>query len=143
VYCSHVLEHLAYDDVATALRNTCSYLRPHGIFRLVLPDLEQLARNYLASDRPDAVHEFMEAGSLGQRTRRRGPVAFLRDWLGNSRHLWMWDAKAMAKHLTDAGFVGVRRAELGDSEDGLFRDVEDEERWKGCLGMECRRPGGG
>jgi SAM-dependent methyltransferase len=140
VYCSHVLEHLAYDDVAIALRNTFSYLRPNGIFRFVLPDLEQLARRYLASGRPDAAHEFMEAGSLGQRTRRRGAAAFLRDWLGNSRHLWMWDAKTMTKHLADAGFVGVRRADMGDSDDPLFRDVEADERWRGCLGMECRRP---
>jgi SAM-dependent methyltransferase len=142
VYCSHVLEHLAYDDVAPALRNTLSCLRPGGVFRLVLPDLEQLARSYVASESPDAAHQFMEGGSLGERTRRRGAMPFLRDWMGNSRHLWMWDFKAMAKQLAEAGFVGVRRATIGDSPDRQFRDVEDEGRWKDCLGMECRRPGG-
>lgn len=142
VYCSHVLEHLAYEDVGTALKNTLSYLHPGGRFRFVLPDLEHLARVYVAANEPDAAHQFMEAGSLGQRTRPRGPVAFLRDWLGNSRHLWMWDFKAMAKQLADAGFVDVRRATMGDSADARFRDVEDVERWRDCLGIECRRRGG-
>jgi SAM-dependent methyltransferase len=143
VYCSHVLEHLAYDDVAKALKNTLTYLRPGGRFRFVLPDLEQLARVYVASGEADAAHRFMEAGLLGQRTRRRGAAAFLRDWIGNSRHLWMWDFKAMAKQLADAGFFDIRRATMGDSADGRFRDVEDAERWRDCLGMECRRPDGG
>lgn len=142
IYCSHVLEHLAYDDVGTALRNTLSYLRPGGRFRLVLPDLEHLAQVYAASGEPDAAHQFMEGGSLGERTRRRGPVAFLRDWLGNSRHLWMWDFKAMAKQLSDVGFVDIRRATIGDSPDSRFRDVEDAERWRDCLGVECRRRSG-
>src|SRR6266487_4619922 len=37
VYCSHVLEHLAREDLAPALRNTLRILRPGGIFRLVVP----------------------------------------------------------------------------------------------------------
>jgi SAM-dependent methyltransferase len=140
VYCSHVLEHLAYNDVAAALRNTFSYLRPGGRFRLVLPDLEHLARAYLAADDADAAGRFMGESVLGQRERPRGARAFLRDWLGNSRHRWMWDYKAMAKHLAAAGFVDVRRAAVGDSADPRFADVEDPDRWRDCLGVECRRP---
>lgn len=140
IYCSHVLEHLAYDDAATALRNTLSYLRPGARFRFVLPDIEQLARTYFNSPAPDAAIQFMDASYLGQRTRGRGLRAFLRDWLGNSRHLWMWDYKAMAKQLADAGFVDIRRASFGDCADDRYRDVEDEERWRDCLGVECRRP---
>src|ERR1700761_4288792 len=47
VYCSHVLEHLALADLRTTLRNTFGYLRPGGIFRFVLPDLEWLAWSYV------------------------------------------------------------------------------------------------
>src|SRR5436190_15654568 len=41
VYCCHVLEHLAVDDLRKALRNTFTYLKPEGIFRAILPDFEQ------------------------------------------------------------------------------------------------------
>src|SRR5215467_954787 len=47
VYASHVLEHLSLADCAAALRNTFRLLRPGGIFRLVIPDLEARARKYL------------------------------------------------------------------------------------------------
>ena len=67
-------------------------------------------------------------------------MALLRTWLGNSAHLWMWDFAAMRGELQDRGFVEIRRAEYGDSAYAPFRDVEDEDRWQGCLGVECRRP---
>src|SRR5687767_6441655 len=43
VYASHVLEHLALEDMRTALRNTWKILEPGGVFRLVVPDLELMA----------------------------------------------------------------------------------------------------
>src|SRR5688500_16626607 len=40
IYCSHVLEHLALDDLQLALVNTYWHLEPGGIFRFVMPDLK-------------------------------------------------------------------------------------------------------
>src|SRR5437870_3987776 len=42
IYCCHVLEHLALEDLRSALHNTHRYLKVGGIFRLVVPDFEQL-----------------------------------------------------------------------------------------------------
>ena len=140
IYCSHVLEHLALDDFHLALRNTFHYLKPSGIFRLVLPDLEQLARTYLASDDPAAALRFMENSCLGKKQRARGLGALATIFLGNSAHLWMWDQKSMAQHLAEAGFCDVRRAAFGDAEDQRFNAVEDRSRFDGCLAMQCRKP---
>lgn len=139
VYCSHVLEHLALDDLRTSLKNVYSYLQEGGVFRLVVPDLEILARTYLTSREPDASLVFMEQACLGKRTRPRTLRAFVRDWVGNSSHLWMWDFKSMSAELSKVGFRRTRRAELGDSADPRFNDVEEGDRWKDCLGMECVR----
>ena len=49
VYCSHILEHLPLDGFRVSLLNTLKILRPGGIFRLVLPDLEYYATQYLSS----------------------------------------------------------------------------------------------
>src|SRR5258708_27736942 len=46
IFCSHVLEHLALSDFEIALRHTFSYLRQGGTFRLIVPDLGQLAHSY-------------------------------------------------------------------------------------------------
>jgi SAM-dependent methyltransferase len=138
IYCSHVLEHLALEDLRTALRHTHDYLRPGGVFRCVVPDLEHLARAYLASSAEQPAVQFMEAAGLGRRRRPRGLGGALREWLGNSHHMWMWDYESLAAELRAAGFTAVRRASFGDAEDARFRDVEDWHRWENCIGVECR-----
>lgn len=140
VYCSHTLEHLALADLRIALRNTFVHLRPGGRFRFVLPDLEQLAKDYLANTAADAALVFMKESYLGKSTRPRGIMRSLRTAFGNASHLWMWDYKSLERELVQVGFVGIRRAEIGDSGDPMFSDVEDPIRWHKCLGMECWRP---
>jgi hypothetical protein len=143
VYCSHVLEHLSLEDCRTALKHTYSYLKPRGIFRLVVPDLEYLARAYLASEKPQPALEFLESISMGRTARPRNLRGFLRDWLGNSQHLWMWDYRSFSVELSRVGFRDVRRASFGDSPDPHFAEVEERSRWDNCLGIECRKPAAG
>ena len=140
VYCSHVLEHLAVDDLRRALRNTLRMLRPGGAFRLVVPDLRAMAEAYLGSREPSAGFGFVDGLGMGRLSRRSGPVGLLRAWLGSSAHRWMWDYESMAVELTAAGFGSVRRAEIGDSGDPMFARAEQPDRWAGALGMHCCRP---
>lgn len=140
MYCSHVLEHLALEDLRVALLNVNSYMSPRGIFRIVLPDLERITREYLESDNPTAAEKFMRSTMLGRDVRPRGVEAMLRAWLGNSQHLWMWDYKSLSHELDMAGFREMRRASIGDSSDPEFKRVEDAERWNGALGIECIKP---
>lgn len=140
VYCSHVLEHMALDEIRIALRNVFSYLRPGGVFRLVVPDLEQLTRTYLADPTPGAASRFMQESYLGEKNFTRGLKAMPTALFGRSRHLWMWDFKGMAEELEAAGFTDIRRATFGDSSEPHFNNVESEGRWTDCLGIECKRP---
>jgi hypothetical protein len=139
VYASHVLEHLALDAFRRTLVEVKRLLETGGIFRMVVPDLESLARDYLASTAPCPSSEFMERAGLGWKIRPRGLRGMFRGWIGNSLHRWMWDERSLGAELRDAGFVGVRRAVFGDSQDRRFGEVEDPGRWDGCLGMECRK----
>jgi SAM-dependent methyltransferase len=47
VYHSHVLEHFDRDVARTFLRDCFRVLRPNGVIRVVVPDLERIARLYL------------------------------------------------------------------------------------------------
>ena len=49
VYHSHVLEHFPKAAAADFMQECCRVLRPGGILRVVVPDLEQIARLYLTS----------------------------------------------------------------------------------------------
>ena len=47
VYHSHVLEHFPKAEAESFIKECCRVLRPQGILRVVVPDLEQIARTYL------------------------------------------------------------------------------------------------
>lgn len=139
IYCSHVLEHLALEDLDTALKNTFRYVKPGGVFRLVVPDLEHMARAYLADGSANAAVRFVENTCLGRKAVPRGIRGWLVAWLGSRHHLWMWDEKSMRERLRSHGFKDIRRAAFGDAEDKRFEEVEDLERFNSALAMQCRK----
>jgi len=139
IYCSHVLEHLSLEDFRIALRNTFNMLQLNGIFRLVLPDLEYLAKEYLSNPSSDASLVFMKETYLGHENREKSFKSFIISWLGNSQHLWMWDYKSIEEELANAGFGSIRRATFADCSDSMFLQVESKDRWTNCLGVECKK----
>ena len=139
-YCSHVLEHLALNEFRAALTNVFRYLGPGGVFRLVVPDLEFIVRNFVASEESGAAIQFMQDAHLGQQHKNRNFTDKAQAIFGRSQHLTMWDFKGMAEELRRAGFSQIRRAACKDAQDPRFLDVENPGRWENCLGIECVRP---
>jgi len=141
VFASHVLEHLALNDFHKALENTRKILRANGIFRLVVPDLEYAAREYVARlGRNDSTANlfFLQATLLGMENRKHGLYDLLYRWLRTSEHLWMWDALSLGEALESHGFTSVRRCCFGDCEDDMFALVEDEGRFENAVALEAR-----
>ena len=144
VYASHVLEHLALKEFHQALKNTYRILRKGGIFRLVVPDLERPAREYISRlDRGelDANGILLRATRLGSETREHGLIALAWKLFNTSVHLWMWDEISMTNALRGHGFQHVRRCSFGDSDDSMFSLVEDRTRFDNAVAMEGRRTG--
>lgn len=139
IYASHVLEHLALEDFRIALRNTYLILAKGGLFRMVVPDLEWAITKYCASTKPDKSYEFMQDTYLGIPKREKGMIGILRNILGNSVHLWMWDYTSLSTELITAGFKDIRRATLNDSVDQKFKEVEDAGRFTNALAVECTK----
>lgn len=140
VYCSHTLEHLSLQDFRTALAKTYEMLKPGGIFRCVVPDLEIAARLYLEKVQqgsPEASIQFMQTTLLGVKQRKRGLRGLLYGAFGNSEHLWMWDALSLSEELRKVGFSSVREAKYADSADPMFRLVESEGRFYHAVALEA------
>jgi hypothetical protein len=141
IYCSHVLEHLSYFDFKVALKNTFSLLVPGGVFRLVMPDLEYYIERYIKTDQdPHAAMDFMKDSLLGVENRDKSIPGLLRKQFGNSSHLWLWDYKSTKLELETIGFINIRKAFFGDSQEKPFVQIENAERWNNCLGIECKKP---
>ena len=91
IYHSHVLEHFPRSFAPVFLRECLRVLMPGGILRVVVPDLETIARLYLkhldgalAGEETSAVrHEWMTLELLDQMVREESGGEMLRYWKQN------------------------------------------------------------
>jgi predicted SAM-dependent methyltransferase len=142
VYASHVLEHLSLEDFRTALGNTMRMLRPGGLFRLVVPDLQALVGFYqqrLAQGVSETNSWLMRSTGLGTERSPRGARAVAQAIFGAGAHLWMWDEFGLTTELRNAGFSEIRRCQFGDCMDRTFLEVEVADRFDGSCAMEARK----
>jgi ubiquinone/menaquinone biosynthesis C-methylase UbiE len=142
VYCSHVLEHLHYNDLQSALKNSHSILKPGGIFRLVVPDMEVFVNTYIENKRNDnkkACHTLISSTLMAEEESPKTIKNKIIHSFGNSKHFWNYDFESMYLELEKAGFRDIRRAEFNDSGNKDFISVEDYGRFYLCLAIECRK----
>jgi methyltransferase family protein len=146
VFASHVLEHLSYADVGTALKRIHLLLRGGGILRLLTPDLRHYVEAYLAdvgSGDDERVARgaghFMRDSGLGMEESRTGLRCRIREALANSRHQWIWDKPSLVAQLQEVGFVDILERGHGESLDARFFQVEDPSRHAQSFCLECRK----
>ena len=141
VYCSHTLEHLSLTDFRKALKNTHDILKPGGIFRCIVPDLEYSARQYISAldngEGNTASITFMSETLLGLTERPRGVKNILSNLMGNANHLSMWDSASLIYELKNVGFRNVRNCTYDDSGDVMFKYVEDPSRFINSAAVHC------
>jgi SAM-dependent methyltransferase len=161
VYHSHALEHMDRDEVDGFMAEVLRVLKPCGIHRIVVPDLERVVRAYLGDlEAGRDNHDGMVRSLLEQSVRRRAfgtsqQVPLRRQietlLLGDARrrgetHQWMYDSLNLAQVLRAGGFTDIRRVDEtisaipGWEEIGL--DVlDDGSPYKpGSLWMEAMKP---
>lgn len=110
IYASHVLEHLHFSDAKIFLEECLRILRPGGILRLVVPDLEHQARTYLASGDPTAALAFNRAMLF--RPEEAPDSLFLKLKLALAdfhSHKFMYDEKFLADLLHEKGYRQITR----------------------------------
>ncbi len=140
IYCSHTLEHLSLEDFRIAIKNSYLVLKKGGIFRCVVPDLEFNARNYifeLENNDNLASINFMNNTCLGINKRPRKLKDLIISFYKNSHHLWMWDRKSLSNELTKVGFSQIRICKFNDSDDKMFNECEDPDRFEKAVAIEC------
>ncbi len=131
IFSAHVLEHISLSDFQIAMNNIYSYLKPGGVFRAIVPDLEHFISLYNKkranqASSAQAAHEFMSGSFLGYSEHRSSLSQRLRHAFCNSRHLWMWDEPSLSEAFTKSGFKEIRVCQYGDWTDPRFEQVEKE-----------------
>lgn len=111
LYASHVLEHLDYhEEVLTALREWHRVLKAGGRLLVGVPDMDAMARLFLAKDRLTPDDQFLVMRMLF------GAHGDPYDY-----HQTGFNQDILVGFLTEAGYVRLRRVRTF----GLFRDASD------------------
>jgi SAM-dependent methyltransferase len=93
IFCSHLLEHLAYEDALRCLREAHRVLQPGGVVRIAVPDLDRMVAEY----RPEEADAWVMATFEARQSRDA------------HRHKWMYNERTLAIALRSAGFATVER----------------------------------
>ncbi len=110
VFTCHMLEHL-YPDVALQCVKEClRVLRPGGVLRIAVPDLDRMVTNYDASAPDPFLNAFFQHG---------------KGVSGKDSHHWHYNFRSLRELLLKAGYSRVERREFGV---GDCPDVEKIDR---------------
>ncbi len=137
-YSSHTLEHMSREDGRAFLRQCHRVLRPGGILRIVVPDLNELVERYtsgslVADDFVEALGVLPEATDSGLKRR-------LAPWLSYP-HRCMYDVASLTRALDSAGFDAAARKGF-DSAIADIESVELADRVVGAVIVEGARRAG-
>lgn len=139
IYGAHVLEHLYLLDAQRLLSECLRVLHPHGVIRLVVPDLRSMVTSYLRSKSggsPSSLDRIAAADELNERLGFRSPAPpqgnmlfkFYSLWKDFHHHKWMYDSDSLARYLEVAGFSGVCEKQFLQSEISGIEEVEEASR---------------
>jgi SAM-dependent methyltransferase len=124
VYSSHVLEHFYPRDAEQLVRDMYRVLKPGGIIRICVPDLEHAVRLYQNGAKDAALRFFFVSEP-------RGSFA---------RHFYMYDYAMLADLLGKAGFNSIIRRQYRE---GMTPDLDKlDNRPEETLYVEAQKPSG-
>lgn len=147
IYASHIIEHLFIDQTRLVLREALRILRPGKSIRIIVPDLDSLVNDYADKRRDGA--DMAAANALFVRSlfmvpeRESQPPIWVRWFRGRhdkNMHRWLYNAEALQKLLTDAGFVDIQRKNCFDSNIVGIKEVENPQRFPGAFCLEAKKP---
>ena len=130
VFTEHVIEHIGYSQGVEMLREAHRVLKPGGKIRVVTPDFAFLIA--LHSGDKSSIHKAYISWANEQFLGGCAPPYaemhvinnFVRDW----GHQFIYDEPSLTGALHAAGFAHAKRYGINESDDSIFRGLENETR---------------
>lgn len=112
LYSSHMIEHLDRDKALSFLKQARRVLKPDGIIRLAVPDLNFHIKNYLKEKNAD---NFIEKILLTNENPKTIIEKIKYLIIGDRNHKWMYDGQSLCRLLMSAGFKNPTIMEPGST----------------------------
>jgi len=126
IYSSHLIEHLNKEKGEKLLVECFRVLKKGGLFRLVVPDLELLANDYIkeitdtqnSKDNTDFLmsERFLDRLNMSEKTKIPLIIKII-----HPEHKWMYDQFSLTALLTSCGFTTIRKTSY---KEGNCPDIE-------------------
>ncbi len=119
IFNEHFIEHLTVEESQLAIRDMMRTLKPGGVMRMAMPDLEGAVRYYMnvkIEDDP-TIKEFK---MFHIKTRAERLNNSFRSW----GHKWLYDWEEFERRLGEAGCKQIKRCKLRKSKYPELRDLE-------------------
>lgn len=138
VYHSHMLEHLTFSEGISFIKECFRVLRPGGIMRLLVPDLELWAKAYLSKDK----HFLGEYQKTLDSNTYFTPGAIFMGMLHNHGHKMGYDFETVFWLLQESGFVDIQKTLYSASALTEISIIEPRNPLKSMesLCVECTKP---
>lgn len=112
IYSSHFFEHLLFPiDAVEFLNRAYRWLKPDGIFRIAVPDLELAVRAYYEGRSLDFLYGKEFKGYYHKDTPAERLNFFVRSW----EHQMCYDFGLMKELLMDAGFINIQKKQANET----------------------------
>jgi predicted SAM-dependent methyltransferase len=119
VFCSHTIEHLDYAHAKQLLNEIKRILKPNGIVRIAVPDLEKYVEFYLNKKPFGEKQKFNEFYNFYNGCEA---IWFLTNY---NYHLSLWDKEMLINELKDSGFLNIRVCKFQSGLDvNLLKDIK-------------------
>lgn len=132
VYHSHMLEHISFKDGLDFLQKIYNAMRPGGLHRILVPDLEAFARSYVGGDgfllSKYKAHVLQEDAEIYETK-----AAIFMGMLHNHGHLCGYDWDTLYWALDRIGFKKITRKLFQESD---FQDIKQMEEYSPLRALE-------
>jgi len=131
IYSEHFFEHVAQNQGIRLLHECRRVLKPGGLVRIAMPDLESIITDYVE----DRVHPDWARFGMAWTASRCERLNIAMRWWG---HQWIYDEEELRRIGKLVGLEVVSRCEYGVSEDSMLSNREYRESSQ--LILEFRKP---
>ncbi len=150
VYASHLFEHLTLRSAALFLQESFRCLKPGGVIRIVVPDLNKICRQYLCDYNDASMADPTKFIMWAINMHREGQYGtnlnifkkVVLEWQGYPhQHKFMYDDRSLLLKIKNAGFVSPYSLTYGESKFiSEIKDVEGTKESYLSVYIEAKKP---
>lgn len=119
IFNEHFFEHLTVEEAQKTIKDLMRVLKPGGVMRIAMPDLEWVIDNYLnlPIEKNPVLRKF---GFEHVKTRAEWINMSFRWW----GHEWLYDWEELERRLGEAGYKNTKRCKMHESTYPELRNLE-------------------